>query len=808
VYAPFFIQFFRKRMIPDIRAVKAASLRLCPLFLFCLFWLPAAAYSLAPVAQANISGIVTEEVSGEVVIGASVLLYRDSMPQTPTRPLRGAMTNKFGFYSLTGIEPGTYVLAIRSVGYAPFSRLFVVSDTTTSLRLDLRIRAEDVRLGEVTVEGDRHQSLTPPISTVELSPEFVNQMPSLGGEKDVFRVLQLLPGVKAASEISSGLYIRGGSPDQNLVLLDGVIVYNPSHLGGFLSTFNSDALLDIRLHKGAFPAEYGGRLSSVIDMTMREGTKEKIKGSAGVSLISSRLTVEGPINEDATFMVSGRRMYLDLLMPLADPDGEAPRYYFYDFNAKVNSRLSESDRIFVSGYFGRDVLFSPDSRNFEDDQFDISWGNATANVRWMHIVSSSLFTNFSFIYTNYKFGTSLAENDRSDFEVFSGIQDLMLRGEAQYFPSEDHTIKVGVESTLHKFRVGAEQTTSNNELDDLQINLSNISSLDASLYAQDEWKITPKFSTNIGARLYYFDQGNYLKFEPRLSASYEVADGVQLKGAFAVANQFLHLIVRNDITLPTDLWFPSTDVIKPSQSVQGVLGVSTLLFNNEYMLTVEGYYKTMNNLYEYRDNAAFTFGAPLDSQFTVGTGRAYGLEVFFNKRMGSFTGWIGYTLSWTQRTFPELNNGQMFYPRYDRRHDISLVLTYKLGESWELGATWTYGSGQAYTVPSGQYGFNPIEGINDNIIYSGTYDDYTERNAYRLPAFHKLDLNFMHKFSWFGLPWELSLNVYNAYNHKNTFAQFLSYDYDNPGPSGYWKRVVKRVTLFPFIPSVGLGFKF
>lgn len=797
-------------MIPDIRAVTAVALQLFrPLFVVCLVLLPVVARSTAPIAQGTLSGIVTEDVSGEAVIGASVLLYRDSLPETPTRPFRGAVTNKFGFYSITSIAPGTYVLVVRSVGYAPFSKSFIVSDTTTSLRLDLRVRAEDVRLGEVTVEGNRQQSATPPISTVELSPDFVNQMPSLGGEKDVFRVLQLLPGVKAASEISSGLYIRGGSPDQNLVLLDGVIVYNPSHLGGFLSTFNSDALLDIRLHKGAFPAEYGGRLSSVIDMTMREGTKEKVKGSGGISLISSRLTVEGPINDDATFMLSGRRMYLDLLMPLADPDGEAPRYYFYDFNAKVNSRLSESDRIFVSGYFGRDVLFSPESQNFDDEQFDISWGNATANVRWMHIVSSSLFTNFSFIYTNYKFSTLLEENDRSNFEVFSGIQDLMVRGEAQYFPNEDHTIKIGVESTLHKFRVGAEQNSSNNDLDELQINLSDISSLDASLYAQDEWKITPKFSTNIGARLYYFDQGNYLRFEPRLSASYEIADGVQLKGSVAVANQFLHLIVRNDLSLPTDLWFPSTDAIKPSQSVQGVLGISTLLFNNEYLLTVETYYKGMSNLHEYKDNAAFSFGAPLDSQFTVGSGAAYGLEVFFNKRLGSFTGWIGYTLAWTQRTFPELNNGKMFYPRYDRRHDISLVLTYKLGESWELGATWVYGSGQAYTVPSGQYSFDPIEG-NENTDYysSNTYNDYTERNAYRLPSFHKLDLNFMHKFSWFNLPWELSLNVYNAYNHKNTFAQFIGYDYTNSGSSGYAKRVVKRVTLFPFIPSVGLGFKF
>lgn len=762
----------------------------------------------APPAGATLSGIVTEQVSGEVVIATSVLLYRDSLPSAPTRPYRGASTNKFGFYSMANIPAGTYVIAVRALSYQQLHRSVHIADTTT-LRIDLQLLHQDIEIGEVTVEDSRQQA-APPISVVDIKPDFINQMPSLGGEKDVFRVLQLLPGVKAASEISSGLYIRGGSPDQNLVLLDGVIVYNPSHLGGFLSTFNSDALLDIRLHKGAFPAEYGGRLSSVLDMTMREGTKEKVKGSAGISLISSRLTVEGPLNKDATFMLSGRRMYLDLLLPLVDGAGEAPRYYFYDFNAKLNSKLSESDRLFVSGYFGRDVLFSPNSQSFQNDQFDISWGNATANLRWMHIMSSSLFTNFSFIYTNYKFGTSLKENNNSSFEVFSGIEDLMLRGEAQYFPTESHIVKVGIEGTLHTFRVGAETNAANRDLDGVQINTNNISSLDAALYAQDEWKITPQLSSNIGARLYYFDKGSYIRLEPRISVSYELAEGTHIKGAFATANQFLHLIVRNDISLPTDLWFPSTETIQPANSMQSVLGFSTLLWENEYLLTAEMYYKTMNNLYEYKDNAAFAFGAPLDSQFTTGTGVAYGLELFLNKRLGSFTGWVGYTLAWTERTFPELNNGKAFPPRYDRRHDVSLVLTYKLGESWELGASWVYGTGQAYTVPSGQYAFKPINGSDGgNNLHSGyTRNDYTERNAYRLPAFHKLDLNFMHKFSWFGLPWELSLNIYNAYNYKNTFAQTIGYDNSSFSSEGYPKRVVKRITLFPFLPTVGLSFKF
>ncbi len=785
-------------------------LRYCVVVLLGLFAAASGRAALLPPDGATVSGIVTEQASGEASISVSVLIYRDSIPSTPSKPYRGTMSNKFGFYSIAGISPGTYYIQVRAIGFSPSSQRIIVHDTTTSIRVDVQLESVDMTTDEITVEGTRTGTVTPPISTVEISPDFINQMPSLGGEKDVFRVLQLLPGVKAASELSSGLYVRGGSPDQNLILLDGVIIYNPSHLGGFLSTFNSDALLNIRLYKGAFPAEYGGRLSSVLDMTMREGTKEKVQGSGGISLISSRLTVEGPINEQTTFMLSGRRMYLDLLLPLFDTDGEAPRYYFYDFNAKINSKISESDRIFASGYFGRDVLYSPDSRTFNDEQFDISWGNASANLRWMHIMSSSVFTNFSFIYTNYKFNTSSEENNNSVFEVLSGIQDFMLRGEAQYFPSEEHTIKAGIEGTLHRFRVGAEQTAGGGDFNDVPINLTDISSMDASLYLQDEWKITDRISSNIGARLYYFDKGNYLRFEPRLSAAYDLGDGMQIKGSFALANQFLHLIVRNDISLPTDLWFPSTDKIKPAQSLQYVLGFSMPIMENEYLFTAEVYYKDMKNLYEYKDDAVFAFGAPLDSQFTTGTGVAYGLELFLNKRIGDFTGWIGYTLAWTQRTFPELNNGQFFYPQYDRRHDVAVVLTYKLGESWELGASWVYGTGQAYTVPSGQYQFNPIgSGTEPGYYSSYTNNDYTARNAYRLPAFHKLDLNFMHKFSWFGLPWELSLNVYNAYNQKNTFAQVISQDTNSYNPeTNSYKKVVKRITLFPFLPTVGLSFKF
>ncbi|MEP7217966.1 MAG: TonB-dependent receptor, partial [Bacteroidota bacterium] len=649
--------------------------------------------------NASAAGIVSEKKSGELITGATITLLKDTTgnQQVTGEKIRGAISNKYGFFSIPGIAPGSYILSIRSIGHQT-QRIPITIADGKSVRVDVQLEMQDLQQNGIVVEGTKERSSTASISRVEIRPEFIQQLPAIGGETDIFRALQLLPGVKSVSEISSGLYVRGGSPDQNLTLLDGVIVYNPTHLGGFLSTFNSDAVRDIKLIKGAFPAEYGGRLSSVLDMTMREGTKEKISGTAGVSLINSRLTVEGPITDNATFMLSARRMYLDLmLLAVSNPDS-VPRYYFYDFNGKINYRLSESDRIFLSGYSGRDVLNGPPA---DRDKFEIGWGNLTANARWMHIVSPTLFTNFSAIVTDYDFSTFIQTTDNlgnpsSGFKSVSGIRDYVLRAEAQYFPNDDHVIKAGLEGTEHRFR--ADATSEILDFGKIDQTPTILKSLDASLYLQDEWKISPLFSTNIGARFYYFQKGNYVRLEPRISAAYNLTENVSLKGAFSTGNQFLHLITRNDIPLPTDVWFPSTTTIKPSESYQGVLGLESYFDDRTYLFTVEGYYKKMKNLLEYKDTVSLSLDVPLETSFTAGDGDAYGLEFFLNKQIGSFTGWLGYTLAWTQRTFPELNGGKPFYPRYDRRHDISVVLTYKLGESWEMGATWVYGTGQAFTM--------------------------------------------------------------------------------------------------------------
>lgn len=770
------------------------------IFLLVFFVLSTEVLAASPGEKTfDISGIISEETSGETVLGASIALYDTSQWKEKT-PIRGAISNKYGFYSIPGVKPGKYTLVVSGISYKPIVRQINLEKSNLTFNGHLEI--DSYMTEEVVVSGDRDLGSTKSISSVKINPDYISKMPSLGGEQDIFRALQLLPGVNQGSELSSGLYVRGGSPDQNLTLLDGVIVYNPSHLGGFLSTFNTDAIRDIKLIKGAFPAEYGGRMSSVLDMTMKEGTKEKISGAGGITLLSSRLTIEGPISEESTFMISGRRMYLDQLMALLPESEDAPRYYFYDLNAKVNYKLSDEDRIFASGMFARDVLAPPPD---EEDNFSIDWGNKTGNLRWRHIANSKLFTNFSLIYTEYWFQTEIFDeydDYKESFGVRSEISDITVRGELEYFPVENHVIKAGIEETWHNFKSFVSENFED-AIDQNSAAKKKINTHDFSIFVQDEWQATGLLKTNLGGRLYYFQEGDYLRFEPRFSASYAVNENFFVKGSAALAHQFLHLIVRNDITLPTDLWFPSSTDIKPGYSWQGVLGIETTFGDGKYLFTAEAYYKDMQNLYEYKDNSQFTFGMPVEDQFTGGSGYAYGIELFLNKRVGDFTGWLGYTLAWSKRRFDSLNSGIEFFPRYDRRHDIKLTLAYELSESWEIGASWVYATGQAYTMPEGAYVF--IEQRSDGSYIYEKYN-YSGRNEHRLPAFHKLDLNIMHKFEWFGLPFQFTISIYNAYNRKNPFAWYIDYEY-NPETMESVK-VLKQMTLFPFIPTIGLSFRF
>ena len=763
----------------------------------------------------TLSGIVRDSSSGEAIISATVSIYANP---TDTKPIRGAITNKFGFFSIPKLPLANYTLTVRSIGYKTLLHTVSSTELEQKKQLLLALVEQKVKSSEVIVEADRNTtSATQGISTVSVTSDFIRKMPALLGETDVFRVLQMLPGVKSPSELSSGLYVRGGSPDQNLVLLDNVIVYNPSHLGGFLSTFNNDALRDVRLIKGGFAAEYGGRLSSVIDITMKDGTKEKLTGQGGISVIASRLTLEGPINDDITFMISGRRMYLDLLLGLflsSEDKKNTPDYYFYDFNAKVNYKISDKDRIYASGFFGRDVIgASPGSENEDRNgslDFGINWGNSTASAKWVHIFSPELFGNCTLIYTTYKFGSEFKETNYNDtgalrtnqFTSVSQIRDFSLKADAQYFPDELHTIKAGVEATQHRFftSIGDEFSS---QFGGLLSTDNTINAMDAALYLQDEWRITDKLSTNLGGRLYYFQNGNYLRFEPRAQFAYQMNDDIKLTSSFSIANQFLHLITRNDINLPTDLWFPSTKSILPSTSTQGMVGFETTFGEKkDYLFTTEVYYKDMRNLLEYKDTASFSFGTPVESQFVSGRGEAYGLELFLNKRIGDFTGWLGYTLSWTKRYFDGLDNGHPFYARYDSRHDLSATCTYDITDDVEFGAAWIYQTGFAYTMPIGQYTLDP-----NTVNYWGHSNRlYSDRNGYRLPSYHRLDVNIGWKTHVFGLKSTVSLSIYNLYNRKNPFAQYVENSYDQN--TGDVTPVLKQLTLFPLLPIFSWSFTF
>lgn len=778
------------------------------------------------LVQGTISGTVTEAVSGEAVIGVNVMLFAEGASQkSSAKPLTGARTNKYGFYSIPNVGAGVYDLLVRGIGFKTLVKSVTFSEGDAAVRVNLALQPEAARAGQVTVSASRDdaQTSTAKISTVSLSQEIIKSLPALGGEADVFRAFQLMPGVRTGNEVSNGLFVRGGSPDQNLTLLDGVVIYNPTHLGGLLSVFNTDALRDTRLLKGALPSEYGGRLSSVIDISMKEGTKEKFSGTAGLSILNARVTLEGPINENATFMISGRRLWLDLLAAALNepikkwfPQAASliPSYFFYDLNAKINYKLSDDDRLYVSGYWGYDLLKNP--QVFTDATFDVSWGNSLANVRWNHIFSSSLFGNFQASFTNYDFSTNIASQqlngDTLRFGSVSRIRDWTLKGNAEWTPSDAHNVKFGVEGIFHQFRGAAVSngTFSGGGFTLDATNSNEIQSLETAVYAQDEWQITPSLAVNAGLRGVWFQNGNYSFLEPRLSASYALTDAITLRGSFAQANQFIHLIIRNDIGVPSDVWFPSTERIKPASGQQYVLGGEVQMFEKEWLFSVEGYYKHQNNLLEFKDDAQFSLLAPTEDQLTSGSGDAYGVEFFLNKRLGKWTGWIGYTLSWAWRTFADLNDGKPFHPRFDRRHDVSVVVNYKLDDKWDFGATWVYQTGQAFTMPIGQYDF--VQLTNGRVPAGTPNPRYqsTERNGFRLPDFHKLDLTATHHFEWLGLPFNVSLSIYNAYSRANPFVWNIR-TRDEKQADGSIKKIpyIEEVSLIPFIlPTFGFGFTF
>ncbi|MCR6642443.1 MAG: TonB-dependent receptor [Sporocytophaga sp.] len=724
----------------------------------------------------------------------------------------GTTTNAMGYYNLSVPPSDSAEITFSFVGYNTVKKVIAVKG---DVQLDITLGEEAAEIKEVVVEGQRYKSVSDgaDMSNIEIPIDQIKDVPTLMGEKDVLKTIQLMPGVQKGSEGTAGLYVRGGGPGENLFLLDNATVYNPYHLFGFFSSFNGDALKSVELIKGGFPARYGGRLSSVIDMEIRNGNNEKIHAEGGIGLIASRLTVEGPIKKGkSSFIVSGRRTYLDALMyPFLSSDTKGG-YYFYDFNWKFNFDINPKNRIYLSGYFGRDKFFARFKDSYSDTRAWLRWGNTASTLAWDHIYNEKISSRTSLIYSNYIFDINNEEKDQNEvykLRYISNVKDISLKHEYHIAASSSHSLKIGLISTLHTFKPEAVVYQEEN-FDNVNFD-NKIRAVETSVYIQDIFKPVPRLTINAGIRLssYITKDKKYLYPEPRITAGYKIRDDIAVKGGFAIMNQYVHQATSGGLGLPLDLWVPTAENIRPAQSRQLSLGLAKDFPGKNLVASLEGFYKRTNRSVGFKEGASFFLSEDMvektenswKKNLTQGQGWSYGLEFLLHKRAGKFSGWIGYTLSWTQLQFDSVNFGKKFYARYDRRHDISLVGIYKLSDKVHLSATWVYGTGNAITIPNATFGgvmHNP--GSSD--IYSGRdLTDYGGKNEFRMKPYHRLDvgIKFIKKFpSGRERTWDLS--IYNAYSRKNPYFYYMTAE------GG--KNVIKQVSLFPIIPSITYNFKF
>ncbi|QNK64710.1 TonB-dependent receptor [Pedobacter sp. PAMC26386] len=757
-------------------------------------------FSFAQIKR-TILGNITDSKTGETLIGASVKITVGTSAV--------AMTNSYGFYTIGAIE-GTHDISVSFIGYKTITQRLILSKDT---RLNFMLEPGN-QLDEVVISGTKNNEnvSSPQMGLQKINIGELNNLPMLLGERDVMRALQLLPGIKQAGEGNGGFYVRGGATDQNLILLDEASVYNASHLLGFFSTFNSDAIKDVTVYKEGMPAQYGGRLASVLDIKMNDGNRKKNTVEGGIGLISSRLKVEGPIVKDkGSFMISGRRTYLDAFFKLS-PNSSINRnaLYFYDLNAKANYQLNDKNTLFLSGYFGRDKLNLVKIFGFD-------WGNGTVTLRWNHLYSSRLFSNTSLIYSHYSY---VIQNfmDDSNFEVNSFIRDFNLKQDFEFSISNKHRLKFGLNAIHHTIAPGKMTATGSSSVN--QVSYENRKGLELAAYAMDEWSASEKLKFVYGLRLSSFSllgpgyfktydaEGNitqikpygagafvknYLNLEPRFSASYRLSPFSSFKAAYTRNTQNIHLISNSTSTSPTDLYIMNSNNVKPEIADQVSTGYFRNFDDNKFEFSAEIYYKWMQNQIEYRNGTDLREKDNVEADLLYGDGRAYGIELFLKKKFGKFHGWIGYTYSRTERQVDGLNEGKWFYAKQDRTHDISLVGIYKPGPRWAFSAVFVYNTGNAVTYPSGKYQVN-----------GRTAFYYTNKNTYRTPAYHRLDVSATlegkpgKKFqsSW-------SFGIYNLYNRQNAFAINFK-----DAPNDATKTQVVRTTLFGIIPSATWNFKF
>ena len=778
--------------------------------------------------KATISGYLTDASNGEALIGAKALI-----PLTK----QGAVTNTYGFYSLT-LPVGKYVIEYR---YTSFLTITKEIDLTKDVSLNVELGSSVNELNEVEINAKKGENVnSAKLGQVELQMEQIKTLPAFMGEVDVIKAIQLLPGVSSVSEGGQGFYVRGGGPDQNLVLVDEAVVYNAAHLFGFFSVFNADAVKGVNLIKGGMPANYGGRMSSVLEVNMNEGNNKEFKVKGGIGAISSRITVEGPLKKDkGSFIVSGRRTYIDVIMKAAIPDTSpfaGTSYFFYDFNLKLNYKITKKDRVFLSGYYGKDVFSFGDTKsNFN---VKMPWGNGIAAFRWNHLFNPKLFMNVTGTFTDYmfKFGSN---QDQFRFSLTSGVRDVGAKVDFSYYPNTKHKLKWGADYIFHTFTPTSVSAESDSIVFDTGL-AQKLYSHESAVYLTDEFDLNDAWKFNVGLRYSMYQQvgpftryikgdvgtpdtsiqygkGDLIKFyggfEPRFSFRWMLPDKSSIKGGYSFNYQYVHLTSLSAVSLPTDIWYPTTDKAKPQSGWLTSLGYFKNFDDDKWETSIEAYYKGMNNLIEYKEGAlpGDNVNDNTDNLLVFGKGWSYGVEFFVKRTFGKLTGWVGYTWSKTERKFADLNEGNPYPAKYDRRHDLSIVATYKLNERWTFGAAFIYATGNTLTLPTSWY----VQ--EQNLLFN-----YGARNSTRMAPYHRLDISA----TWYdkatktktdavtGAKIEVkkrfrhnwSFSVYNVYNRANPFFLFV----DNNGDflSGDFKLTVKQVTLFPVIPSVTWNFAF
>ncbi len=751
-----------------------------------------------------VKGYISDALTGEMLIGATV--YVDEIQS-------GATSNVYGFYSLS-LPKGNYTVRYTFVGYTTVVKKISLS---AGLNLNVAMDPSATQLGTVEIKGEEivQDVKRAEMSVVKMDIKQVRTIPALMGEVDIIKALQLLPGVQVAAEGTNGFSVRGGGLDQNLILLDEATVYNASHFMGFFSVFNNDAIKDVQIYKGDIPASSGGRLSSLVDVRMKDGNLKKFSATGGIGTISSRLTIEGPILKDRTsFVLSGRRTYADIFLPLSsDKSVRDNTLYFYDLNAKIQHEINEHNRIFVSGYFGRDV--------FENKFANMNFGNQTFTTRWNHLFSDKLFSNFTGIISKYDYSIGTPDGKANSFLWESSIKDYSFKGDFSWFPHPENTVRFGVSTVWHEFNPGYVRGTGESTVfKELRLPLAH--ALESAIYVSHEVQFLGRFSLKYGLRLsafqnvgkstvYQYDYKyevadssmygtgdfykTFMRLEPRLALTYSLTESSSVKASYSRTSQYLQLAQNSTAGTPLDVWFSSSPNVKPQMADQVAVGYFRNFASSEYEFSAEAYYKWMSNTLDFKDNADIFFNKYLESELRVGKSWSYGFELLLRRNTGKLTGWIGYTFSVACRQIDEINDGVAYKAPYDKPHNITVVASYAFSPRYQLSANWVYSTGAPVTFPTGRA-----------IIGNEVVPVYTARNEYRMPDYHRLDVSFIIKrkqhpnMKW---DWEWNFSIYNLYGRKNAWSIGFVEEEDNPGVT-----YAEKTYLFGMVPSVTFNFKF